>query len=110
MAAMQEELVTETESIRAETRAIQTRTEARLPRMDANMKCYQAKTEASHKEFLARIDANREMTEEPLKEENPASVDTKPEAAQQEEVPVEDVIVILVEEPEEGMTSQYLYR
>lgn len=97
MAAMREELVGETEAIRAETRAIQARSEA-------NMRSHQAKTEASHKEFLSKMDANREMTEAPLEEEKPASVNTKPEVAQEEEVPVEDAIVIPVGESEE-MTS-----
>jgi hypothetical protein len=37
-------------------------------------------------------------------EEEPTSVDMKPEAAQQEEVPMEDATVIPVREPEEEMT------
>jgi hypothetical protein len=36
-----------------------------------------------------------------LEEEKPASVDTKPEAAQEEEVPIEDATVMPVIEPEE---------
>jgi outer membrane translocation and assembly module TamA len=104
MAAMRAELAAETEALRAEPRAIQAETEARLARMDARMKSHEAKIEASNKMFFARKDYDRKMMEAPLEEEKPASVDMKPEAAQQEEVPVEDATVILDGEPEEEMT------
>jgi hypothetical protein len=61
--------------------------EARLARMDANMKSREAKIEASHKELFAGMDYDRETMEAPLEEEKLASVDTKPEAAEQGEVP-----------------------
>jgi hypothetical protein len=77
----------------AESRAIQAETEARLARMDANMKSHEAKIEASNKRCFARKDYDRKTMEAPLEEEKPASVDMKPEAAQQEEVTVEDAIV-----------------
>jgi hypothetical protein len=100
MAAMRAKLVAETEALRAESRAIQARTEATLARMDANMKSHEAKMEASNKEFFARMYYDRKTTEAPLEEEKPALVDTKPEAAQEE-----DAIVIPVGESEEEMTS-----
>jgi pyruvate kinase len=47
----------------------------------------------------------QEMEARQEEEEEPTSVDMKPEAARQEEVPVEDTTVIPVGEPEEEMTS-----
>jgi hypothetical protein len=52
--------------------------------------------EGRHKEFLARMAYDRETTESSLEEEKPASVYTKPEAAQEEDVSVEDAIAIPV--------------
>jgi hypothetical protein len=97
-AAMREELVAETEATREETGAIQARTEAMREKMGT-----------SHMEMVSEFKpeieedtmACREATEARLEEEKPASVDTKPAAAQQEEVP----LVIPVGEPEEEMTS-----
>jgi hypothetical protein len=54
---------------------------------------------------MARMYYDRETTEAPLEEEKPASVDMKPEATQEENVPVEDAIVAPVGESEEEMTS-----
>jgi hypothetical protein len=76
-----------------------------MARMDARMKSHKAKIVASNRIFFARKDYDRKTTEAPLQEEKPASVDTKPEAAQQEEVPVEDATVILVVEPEEETSN-----
>jgi hypothetical protein len=65
------------------------------------------KTDASHKEILAETKperdmetmACREMTEARLEEEKPTTVNRKPEAAEQREVPVEDAEVMPVGEP-----------
>jgi hypothetical protein len=73
-----------------------------MARMDARMKSHEAKIEASNRNFFARKDYDRKSTEAYPEEEEPASVDMKPEAAeQQEEVPVEDATVRPVVEPEE---------
>jgi hypothetical protein len=101
MAAMRGELVPETDALRAESKAIQAEIEARLARMDANVKSHKAKVEANHKNYMARMYYDPETTEAPLEEEKPPSVDTKPEATHEEDVPVEDAIVIPVGEPEE---------
>jgi hypothetical protein len=69
--------------------------------------------DTNHKEMVAVTEPGRnvetiacqEMEAHP-EEEKPASVDMKPEAAeQQKEVPVEDATVIPVGEPEEEMMS-----
>jgi hypothetical protein len=67
--------------------------------MDARMNSHEAKIEASNKKFFARNDYYRKTMEAPLEEEKPASVDTKPEAAQEE-----DALLIPVGESEEEMT------
>jgi hypothetical protein len=93
--AWREKIAAEMEAIKARTRAIR-----------ENMG-------TSHKEMVAVIKPRRnvetiacqEMEAHP-EEEKPASVDMKPEVAeQQEEVPVEDTTVISVGEPEEETTS-----
>jgi hypothetical protein len=63
-------------------------------------------TETRHKETAAVIEPENEVEmmacqgmEARQEEEKPASLDTKPEAAQKEEVPAEDAEVIPVEEP-----------
>jgi hypothetical protein len=67
--------------------------------MDARMKSHEAKIEASNRKFFVRKDYDQKTTEAPLEEEEPASVDMKPEAAQEE-----DAILIPVRESEEEMT------
>jgi hypothetical protein len=81
---------------------------------------YQAKTDAillalqvmetSHREMVAEatLERNMEMIacqemEERPEEEQPTSLDRKPEAAQQEEVPIQDTTVMPVREPEEEL-------
>jgi hypothetical protein len=54
---------------------------------------------------MARMYYDRETTETPLEEDKLASVDTKPEKTQEENVPVEDAIVAPVRESEEEMMS-----
>jgi hypothetical protein len=87
--AWREKIAAETEAIKARTRAIR-----------ENMGI-------SHKEMVAVIEPGRNMKTiasqemEAHPEEKPASVDMKPEAAEREEVPVEDATVMPVREPEE---------
>jgi hypothetical protein len=88
--AWREKIATETEVIKARTRAIR-----------ENMG-------TSHKEMVAVIEPGRNMEtiacqemEAYPEEEKPASVDMKPEAAEQREVPVQDATVMPVIEPEE---------
>jgi hypothetical protein len=76
-----------------------------LKEIRASQKDFLARMDASHKKFMARMYYDRDTTEAPLEEEKLASVDTQPEATQEEDVPVEDTIVIPVGEPEEEMTS-----
>jgi hypothetical protein len=77
--------------------AYQAKTDAILPAIQA--------TQTSRKESTAAIKTNEVETmacqgmEARQIEEKPTSADTKPEAAQQEEVPVEDAEVIPVGEP-----------
>jgi hypothetical protein len=85
--AWQEKIAAETEPIKARTRAIR-----------ENMG-------TSHKEMVAVIEPGRDMKtiacqemEARPEKEKPASVDTKPEAAQQDEVPNEDAEVMPVGE------------
>jgi hypothetical protein len=82
------EMAAETEAIKARTRAIR-----------ENMG-------TSHKEMVAVIEPGRntetmayQEMEAHLEEEKPASVDRKPEVAQEQEVPAEDAEVMPVEEP-----------
>jgi hypothetical protein len=70
-----------------------------MARMDARMKFHEAKIEASNRKFFARKHYDWKTTEAPLEEEELASVNTKPEAAQEE-----DAILIPVRETEEEMT------
>jgi t-SNARE complex subunit (syntaxin) len=87
----------------------------------AKLNAYQAKMEASHKKLLSIMEADRqaerrepeekmtsitrkqmmacpEKTEARLEEEEPTSLDRKPETAEQE-VPLEDTEVMLIGEP-----------
>jgi hypothetical protein len=99
MAAMLEELVAETEATRAETRAIQARMEAMRRRMDAK---YKEKFAETKPERDSKTLACQEM-EARLEEEQPTSLDRKPEAAEQREVPVEDAEIMLDGEPKKKM-------
>jgi hypothetical protein len=92
--AWREKIAAEMEAIKARTRAIQ-----------ENMG-------TSHKEMVAVIEPGRNMEtiacqemEAHPEEEKLASVDMKPEAAEQREVPIQDATVMPVREPEEQMTS-----
>jgi hypothetical protein len=89
-----EKIATETEAIKARTRAIQ-----------ENMG-------TSQKEMVAVIEPRRNMEtiacqemEAHPEEEKPVSVGMKSEAAEQREVPVQDATVMPVGEPEEETTS-----
>jgi hypothetical protein len=83
------------EEIAAETEAIKTRTRAIRENMGT-----------SHKKMVAVIEPGRNMEtiachemEAHPEEEKPASVDMKPEAAEQRQVPVDDAEVMPVGEP-----------
>jgi hypothetical protein len=115
--AWREELVTEMEATREETRAIQAMTEvtqADTKVIKTRTAAMQEKMGASNMEMVSAFKPEieeetmgcREMTEVHLEEEKPASVDTKPEAAQQEEVPVENAKVMPVGEPKKKRRSE----
>jgi hypothetical protein len=112
MRAWGEKLDEETRAILAETRAIEARTAAmRDKRLEGNMNVWQEETTAcqdametnprdkcvndNHNEILAC----RETVEACLEERKPTSPDRKPEAAQKDEVPVDDAEVMPVGEP-----------
>jgi hypothetical protein len=93
--AWREKMAAWKEKMAAETRAIQARTKAMRENMGT-----------SHKEMVAEATLERNIEtiacqeiEAHLDEEKPTSVDMKPEAVQQREVPNEDAIVKPVEEP-----------
>jgi hypothetical protein len=95
------------EEMAAERRAIEARTEA----IKARMKAMRDNMGASHMEMVAEIKpemdaemmAYQEM--EPCPEEEPTSVDMKPEVAQNEKLPVEVATVMPVVEPEEETSN-----
>jgi hypothetical protein len=122
--AAQEDLLAKMDANQAKAEA---KIEAYKESMETNLKkdkedlmkkldAYQTKAETRHKEFLARRDAgwnawreimnaNHDKTvayqevETRPEEKEPTSVDTKPEAAEERQVPEENAIVMPVEEP-----------
>jgi hypothetical protein len=102
------------EADREERKVAQVKADANLKEKMKMMHANQAKAETRHKDFLARMDADwkawREIMNanqnetmacqemEAHQEVEPTSVDRKPEAAEQREVPVDDAEVMLVGE------------
>jgi hypothetical protein len=78
--------------------AYQAKTDAVLPAMQVMEISRKGTATVLEPETEVKMMACQEMEAHP-EEEEPASVDTKPEAAQQEEVPVEDAEVMPVGEP-----------
>jgi hypothetical protein len=113
--AWREKIAAEREASRAETKAWQEEMAVMRKEMDANQakvdaewKAWRKRMDTSHKEIMAEIKPGRDMEtmayqemEAHPEEEKPASVDMKPEAAEQQEVPIQDVTVMPVVEPEE---------
>jgi hypothetical protein len=114
--ANQVKAVPDREERKAERKTDKEEIRSNQAKLLATMEAAQEKAETRHKEFLARIDArwnawreimnaNHDETvayqeeEAHPEEEKPASVDMKPEAAEQREVPVQDATVMPVEEP-----------
>jgi diphthamide synthase subunit DPH2 len=92
MDTWREKMNAETSATKARTEAIKTRTKAMRENMGA-----------SHMGMVAEIKAERDREtlacqemEASLEEEEPTSVDMKPEVAQDEKVPVEDATVMPV--------------
>ncbi|PNF41748.1 GTP-binding protein Di-Ras2 [Cryptotermes secundus] len=85
-----------------------------LARIDANVKSNQIKAEARHKELMAdwkawgeeRRTSHKKIV--PETDEEPTSVETKPEAAEHRGVPVEDALRIPVGEPKKRRRDQKL--
>jgi hypothetical protein len=110
--AAQEDLMAKVDANQAKADADR----VQMQQLMRTLQAYQAKTdtflptmqemETSHKETAAVIEPENEVNtmacqgmEARQEEEKPPSLDTKPEAAQREEVPVEDAEVIPVGEP-----------
>jgi hypothetical protein len=104
---------------KADRKANQAKADAdrvQLQEMMKMMHADQAKAETRHKDFLARMDARWNAWQEIMnanhdetvayqevearpQEKEPTSVDTKPEAAEERQVPEENATVMTVEEP-----------
>jgi hypothetical protein len=105
--AAQEDLMAKMEADRAQMAEFMKTLQAYQAKTDAVLPAIQV-TETSRKETATVIEPETEVKtmasqgmEAHQEEEKPASLDMKPEAAQQEEVPVEDAEVIPVGEPKE---------
>jgi hypothetical protein len=119
-----EKIDAETRATQARTKAIEARTAAmRDKRLKANMNASQEETtacqdakETNPKDKADVVDGHKIPNEEEetmacqgmearLEDEEPTSVDMKPEVAQDEKVRVKDATVMPVREPEKEMTS-----
>jgi hypothetical protein len=121
--AWREEMAAERRAIKARTEAIKARTATmQEKRLKANINAWQEETtacqdamETNPRDKVDVVDRHKIPNEEEetracqemeahLEEEEPTSVDMKPEAAEQREVPIRDATVMPVREPEEEMT------
>jgi hypothetical protein len=100
------------EEMKADIKAWREKISAEIETMKAKMRAIRENMGTSHKEMVAVIEPGRNMEkiacqemEAHPEEEKPASVDMKPEAAEQREVPVQDATAIPVVEPEKEIRS-----
>jgi hypothetical protein len=106
LAEMQERMDANTKTMREDMKASQAKADAQQAKMEARMDAKMGSMQAALKSAIKDIKFNREETmacqgtmEARLEEYKPASMDTTPEVARDQEVPREDAEVMPVEEP-----------